>query len=184
LSYLHQSTFVAYDRAPMSIRLKIGKLEFDGLSLEDAQALGASLLVESVKKPEKPAILLTSTRRAKAVKVAQRATAATKSAIKPARTAAKPVPTESVRSALNFLTAVRDAGKKGLSAEGVREAFGVEDVRAIGTKAAVVNKMIAEFALRRNSVYTNDRTASGRLWKPGKNVDIALEELQKRSSAH
>jgi len=166
----------------MSIRLKLGEMEFDGLTIEEAKELAASLRGKSEKTAEKPAASPVSTKRVKSKKYGARTGRPAVKALP--KLPAKPAPTENVRSALNFLTAVRDAGTRGLSAEGVRDALGVAHVKAIGTKASVVNKMLAEFALRRNSVYTNDRTANGRLWKPGKNVNIALEELQKRSAAH
>jgi hypothetical protein len=172
--------------------MKFGDMEFDGLTVEEATALAESFRRKGEKTAEKTAVSAARSakkrpakRKAKvAVAAAPAQKGSSRTPPKPAKLAAKAVPTENVRSALSFLTAVQNAGKAGLSAEGVREAFGVSHVKAIGTKASVVNKMLAEFALRQNSVYTNKRTPVGRLWKPGKNMGIALEELQKRVSAH
>jgi hypothetical protein len=89
----------------------------------------------------------------------------------------KPSTTDPVilKTASEFLRVVQGAGPTGVLTERIIQALGVPHGRAIGGKLALVNKHLESIGFhRRDEIYSNKKTANGRIWKPRKSIDAAL----------
>lgn len=87
-------------------------------------------------------------------------------------------------TALKFLKAIRTGQTVGIHARVLMDALGVTVPKAIGSKSAAVNKTITRLGLKPKTVYSNPRTADGRVWKPGRKMGEAIQMLEERLAAH
>lgn len=145
----------------------------EGLTFEQFQELnGNSSSAKNAVKPAEKQVPARPKKRTKAVRAVS----------KEVQRVVKDV--DAVQSAISLLSAIRDAGRQGMNADSVQNVLGVTHPKAISSKSTGINRLLDEMPFRRNSIYTNDRTVNGRIWKPGKNLPYALEELQKLQVAH
>lgn len=88
-------------------------------------------------------------------------------------------------TALKFLKAIRAGSQSGgVQAEALMSVLAITAPKAIGSKSAAVNKVITNLGLKPKTVYINPRTAAGRIWKGGRNLDHAIQLLEQRLAAH
>lgn len=145
----------------------------EGLTFEQFQTLnGIPLNAKNAGKPAKKQAIQRHKKRAKVVRTAVQETPKVVNDV------------NSVKSAVSLLVAIRDGGRHGINADTVQAVLGVTHPKAISSKSSGINRLLDDMPYRRNSVYTNDRTVNGRIWKPGKNLQHALDELLKLQTAH
>jgi hypothetical protein len=147
------------------------------LTVEQAIALGYGGTA-AAPKSEKPAVNKLFSRGKKRAKVARNVRTHAK---KVTEVAKDPNPVE---AAISLLSAIRDAGKTGIGTEKVTDILGVSQPKAIASKSMGINRLLDDMEFTRRSIYSNDRTANGRVWKPGRNIQAALDELNKLQTAH
>jgi hypothetical protein len=96
-----------------------------------------------------------------------------------------PIDPETAGTALRFLKAVRDgASGGGLKAEALLPVFGVDKPQGIGNKSARVNSLLKDsLGLKVESVYSNPKTPTGRVWTPGKHLSRAIDLIEQRLGA-
>jgi hypothetical protein len=96
-----------------------------------------------------------------------------------------PISPENTRMALEFLKAIRDgAAIGGIQAAVLVKVLGVSAPKAIGSKSATINKLIKRIGLGVEKVYTNPKTASGRIWRPGRKMNYAIDLIEQRLANH
>lgn len=85
---------------------------------------------------------------------------------------------QAVRTAVEFLKAISGGGQAGVRTDRIIVALGVPHGRAIGGRLALVNKLLEEKAYTKTHVYSNKKTADGRIWKPRKSIEAAIATLE------
>jgi len=95
----------------------------------------------------------------------------------------EPMKPEQASMTLEFLKAIRDGGATGVTAPVLMKVLGVTAPKAIGSKSATINKIIKQVGLADSRVYTNPKTANGRIWRPARRMNEAIQLIEKRLDA-
>jgi hypothetical protein len=85
-----------------------------------------------------------------------------------------------VRAAIDFLKAMQSGGPAGVNSDRIITALGVPHGRAIGGRLALVNKLLEGHQLSKAQVYSNKKTAKGRVWKGRKSLEAAITALEQQ----
>jgi hypothetical protein len=80
---------------------------------------------------------------------------------------------------VRFLETIKQAGNSGIRAETLMEPLRADHPKGIGSRVAKINEYLGKLGFDPEQVYSNPRTAEGRLWTPGPKLDAALEAAKK-----
>jgi hypothetical protein len=83
---------------------------------------------------------------------------------------------------LRFLNAIANSSEAdGLGGDVIANVLGVRHPKGIGSRAAIINRLLMELGFNVEEVYTNPRNNLGdRTWKPGPKITHALAALLER----
>ena len=81
---------------------------------------------------------------------------------------------------LNFLTAIQDGKSRGADGDKLCSVLNISKPKAIGAKAAVINRVLDELGFKHEQVYSNARTAEGRFWKGESKLPDAMRAVEER----
>jgi hypothetical protein len=84
---------------------------------------------------------------------------------------------EHVSLAAAFLNALSDFGPSGGATERIQKALGVATSKAVGSRMATVNRVLETLGFKPHEIYSNTKTANGRVWKSGKKLGEALDKI-------
>lgn len=83
-----------------------------------------------------------------------------------------------------FLKTIRE-NPGGVQKDAIMTVLGVSHPKAIGSKSVPINKLIGNLGFRQlSSVYKNPKTPTGRIWRPGKQLNAALQLVEQKLAAH
>jgi hypothetical protein len=83
------------------------------------------------------------------------------------------------RGAVAFLTAIKEAGRDGVTAESLMEPLQNTHVKGVGSRIGMINPYLARLGFPAESVYDNERTRKGRRFTGRAALDAALEAARK-----
>jgi hypothetical protein len=84
---------------------------------------------------------------------------------------------QAIRIAIDFLKAIQNGGQGGIGTEKIISALGVPHGRAIGGRLAIINRLLEERQFSKGQVYSNKKTANGRVWKSRKGIEAAITAM-------
>ena len=76
----------------------------------------------------------------------------------------------------SMLSVIKTAGPEGLPTDMIMPSLEVESYKAIGGRLGAVNRLLEDIGYP--NVYTNNKSANGRVWKPRRNIDVALRRVE------
>jgi hypothetical protein len=91
------------------------------------------------------------------------------------------------RSTLAFLEAIKAAGSHGLNGEAVQRILETDKPKGVGGRMVRINGFLRRLGFEGTAdLFDNpkDRKAGGRIWKPKRNLDVAIEAVRKVTTAH
>jgi hypothetical protein len=126
-------------------------------------------------------IQISSAAGAAAVSAAINGAAAPAKVAVPIAPASQNVDPQLVRLTGDFLHTIRSGGKTGVSTDLIIQALDVPHGRAIGSRLALVNRLLQAIGMpRKQDVYLNKKTSKGRIWKPGKAIESAISAIDQQ----
>jgi Trp operon repressor len=91
---------------------------------------------------------------------------------------------DELRMANRFLEALKKAGPDGVSTDTVAMAVGVDHPKAVGGRMARINNLLEAFQLDQRNIYSNLKTANGRIWKPRRGIDSAISQISQQLAVY
>ncbi|MBI4191270.1 MAG: hypothetical protein HY525_12125 [Betaproteobacteria bacterium] len=83
------------------------------------------------------------------------------------------------KMAINFLSAIRDAGSHGIDSEKMATVLAVSHSKGIGSKTGRINKLLEKIGYKRSAVYRNDKNEDGeRIWKASAQIQAAITAVE------
>jgi hypothetical protein len=86
-------------------------------------------------------------------------------------------------TAVRFLKVIRE-NPNGVQADTVMPTLGVTKAKAIGSRSGPINRLLTDLGFKPKAVYRNPRSATGRIWQPGKQLQNAISAIEQRLGAH
>lgn len=85
-----------------------------------------------------------------------------------------------LRATYRFLGALAAGPVGGTSLREVMRALGVEHPKGVGSKMAAVNKTLEGAVTKASDAYVTQRTADGRIWRPGRKFAEAFAQVERQ----
>ena len=144
----------------MSLKFTIKGVEVTATSAEEAAALIRALSADEQPRREKPKVNgFRSHAVARRVHPKGRFNAAT--------------------AAVDVLAAINHGGKEGIMVDALMPLLHADHPKGVGARLAKINQFLSGLGFDVENVYMNPRTAEGRVWYAGKNIEQALEAARK-----
>jgi len=79
-----------------------------------------------------------------------------------------------------FLRAINSNGNAGVPTDRIVTALDVSHGKAIGGRLALINKVLEGKGISPKDVYSNKKTAEGRIWKPKKALESIISSIDQQ----
>lgn len=90
---------------------------------------------------------------------------------------------QTLRLTVDFLRAIQGGGPLGINTERIMPALKVTHGKAVGSRLGHLNRIIENTGFTIRDVYSNKKTAAGRIWKPRKSIDVVIAAIEAQISA-
>ena len=90
---------------------------------------------------------------------------------------------QTLRLTLDFMRAIQGQGQVGVSTDRIQTVLGVSSGRAIGGRLALINRILEDQQFSVRDIYSNKKSAEGRIWKPKKSIDAAISVIDQKLKA-
>lgn len=90
---------------------------------------------------------------------------------------------QALRLTLDFLRAIHGGGATGIGTDRVMPALKVTSGKAVGSRLGYVNRVIEGAGFPTREVYSNKKSAEGRVWKPRKSMEAAIANIEAQLNA-
>lgn len=82
-----------------------------------------------------------------------------------------------IPSAIQFLTAIKDAAPPGADRDALMRAMGIGELQAFGGRIAAINKVLERSGFTLSQVYEGIRNPQGKFWKAKPKISEALARM-------